>query len=62
MSIFIIEGVTGAGNSSSIKALQAITTFVLVDEETTFDGFMGEFAADPEAASRGARSAGGDSR
>jgi len=51
----IIEGVTGAGKTSTIKALQSIVSFDLIDEHATFNDFMSEFFADPEPASRRAR-------
>jgi hypothetical protein len=55
VSVLILEGVTGAGKTSTIKALQRIASFELVDEAATFDDFVSEFSADPEAASRHAR-------
>jgi hypothetical protein len=51
MSVLILEGVTGAGKTSTIKALQGIAAFELINEETTFDNFMNDFSADPSTAS-----------
>jgi len=56
VSVLILEGVTGAGKTSTIEALQKIASFALVAEESTFDDFVGEFSVDPDAASRHARS------
>ncbi|HEX3458473.1 MAG TPA: hypothetical protein VHR97_11010 [Candidatus Baltobacteraceae bacterium] len=50
MGVGIIEGLTGTGKTSVIGALRAVTTFELIDEETTFDDFAGEFFANAEAA------------
>lgn len=55
MGILILEGVTGAGKSSTIEALASIAVFVRVAEEVTFDSFMDDFSTDPSAASRRAR-------
>jgi hypothetical protein len=55
VSILIIEGVTGAGKSSTISSLQKIATFHLVDEDATFDDFLSEFFADPDGAAHKAR-------
>jgi hypothetical protein len=54
-SILIIEGLTGAGKSSTISSLQKIAQFHLVDEDATFDDFLSEFFADPDAAAYKAR-------
>lgn len=50
MSIAIIEGLTGAGKTSTIDALRALTTFELIDEEATFDAFLPEYFVDADAA------------
>lgn len=50
MSILIVEGVTGAGKTSTIAALRPIADFKLFDEELTFDDFMTDFFVDPDAA------------
>lgn len=55
MAVLILEGVTGAGKTSTIGALQSIAAFELIDEETTFDGFVEAFNADPITASAHAR-------
>jgi hypothetical protein len=55
VSILIIEGVTGAGKSSTIGALQKMANFHLVDEDATFDDFLSEFFVDPDGAARKAR-------
>ena len=55
MSGIILEGVTGVGKSSTIKALRSLAPFELVDEEATFGDFMTEFSADTDAASEKAR-------
>jgi thymidylate kinase len=55
VSLLILEGVTGAGKSSTIKALQSIAAFNLIGEETTFDDFMNAFSRDPDTASSLAR-------
>jgi deoxyadenosine/deoxycytidine kinase len=52
MGVLIVEGVTGAGKTSTIEALQRVASFELVDEDATFDDFMTEFLADPDAAAR----------
>jgi len=52
MGIAIIEGLTGTGKTSTIEALRALTTFELIDEEATFDDFVTEFLANPNAAAR----------
>jgi hypothetical protein len=56
MSTLIVEGVTGTGKTSTIKALKAIAAFELIDEEATFDNFMTEFFADPNTAAHRAHS------
>jgi thymidylate kinase len=55
MNDVIIEGVTGAGKTSTIKALASLTRFNLINEDATFDGFMAAFLVDTEEASRRAR-------
>jgi hypothetical protein len=55
VSGIIIEGVTGAGKTSSIKALRSLAPFDLIEEEATFGAFRAEFAADADAASERAR-------
>lgn len=55
MSVIIVEGVTGSGKTSTIKALRSLVTFQHFGEEATFNGFMRDFAADPELAARRAR-------
>ena len=55
MSGIILEGVTGAGKSSTIRALRSLASFDLVDEEETFGDFMAEFSVDADSASQGAR-------
>jgi hypothetical protein len=52
MGIAIIEGLTGTGKTSTIEALRPVTTFELIDEEATFDDFVTEFLANPNAAAR----------
>jgi hypothetical protein len=47
----IVEGVTGAGKTSTIASLSSISTFRLVGEDETFGDFMPAFDADPESAS-----------
>jgi hypothetical protein len=54
-NILIIEGVTGAGKSSTIGSLQKIAKFHLIDEDATFGDFLLEFFADPDGAARKAR-------
>lgn len=52
MGIAIIEGLTGTGKTSTIETIRALTTFELIDEEATFDDFVTEFLAKPDAAAR----------
>ncbi|HEY1655233.1 MAG TPA: hypothetical protein VGF86_08985 [Candidatus Tumulicola sp.] len=52
MSVIIIEGVTGAGKTSTIAALRGIAAFEYFDEDATFDDFMSEFLRDPDPAER----------
>lgn len=55
MDVLIVEGVTGAGKTSTIEALKAIVAFELIDEEVTLNDFVTEFVADPDAAASLAR-------
>lgn len=55
MSVLIIEGVTGAGKTSTIEALKSVATFELIDEQATLNDFVTEFFANPDAAASLAR-------
>lgn len=52
MKVTIVEGVTGSGKTSTIKALRSLVTFQHFDEEATFNDFMHDFAADSELAAQ----------
>ena len=52
MSVVILEGVTGAGKSSTIAALQAMASFQLYGEDLTFGDFMSQFWRDADEAAR----------
>jgi hypothetical protein len=56
MNGLIIEGVTGTGKSSTIKALASMRTFELFDQHETFGDFMTTWIASPESATRNAES------
>jgi hypothetical protein len=56
MNGLIIEGVTGTGKTSTIRALTSVTTFELFDEDETFGDFMTEWIAAPQSATRYAQS------
>ena len=55
MAVLIVEGVTGTGKSSTVRALEAITPLRLFDEDATFGEFMAEFDLDRDAAARHAQ-------
>ncbi len=46
----IIEGVTGAGKTSTIARLKSILSFKLIGEDDTFDDFMAELSHEPALA------------
>jgi thymidylate kinase len=50
LSGLILEGVTGAGKSSTIAELATIATFKRFDEDATFEDFMGDLARDRQVA------------
>jgi hypothetical protein len=52
MAVLILEGVTGSGKSSTVKALQERASFRLYDEDATFDDFLTQFWDNPGAAAR----------
>lgn len=52
MAILIVEGVTGSGKSSTVRALHSRASFRLYDEQLTFDDFLTHFWDDPRAAGR----------
>jgi hypothetical protein len=52
MAVLIVEGVTGSGKSSTVRALQTCASFRLYDEQATFDDFLTQFWDDPRAAAR----------
>lgn len=51
----MVEGVTGAGKTSTINALRGLRAFELFDEEATFDDFVSGFRLDRDNAARQAR-------
>lgn len=55
MSVLILEGVTGAGKTSTIGALEKLADFELIAEPVTFDDFVTEFLTNPNAAAYRAR-------
>lgn len=48
MAIVIIEGLTGAGKSSTIAALQEVGAKVAFDEDATFGEYMNEWLSNPQ--------------
>lgn len=52
MAILIVEGVTGSGKSSTVRALQSRASFRLYDENQTFDDFLTHFWDNPATAAR----------
>ena len=52
MAILIVEGVTGSGKSSTVRALQSHASFRLYEEQLTFDDFLTQFWDDPREAAR----------
>ncbi|HEX3369876.1 MAG TPA: hypothetical protein VHS56_09905 [Candidatus Cybelea sp.] len=52
MAVLIVEGVTGSGKSSTVRALQSCASFKLYDEHRTFDDFLTQFWDDPREAAR----------
>jgi hypothetical protein len=55
MNGLIIEGVTGTGKTSTIRALTSMASFELFCEDETFGDFMTEWIASPQAATRDAQ-------